>query len=63
MRMEFLGKKGSRRLGVAVVYDLYKTIADTNVCTDSELLEVKVPPYVSARRVSRHAGRDVTGLF
>ena len=44
MRMEFLGKKGSRRLGVAVVYDLYKTIADTNVCTDSELLEVKVPP-------------------
>ena len=60
MRMEFLGKKGSRRLGVAVVYDLYKTIADTNVCTDSELLEVKVPSIclgmegVSPRREGRY---------
>lgn len=28
---------------VAIVQDLYRIIADINMCTDFELLEVKVP--------------------
>jgi hypothetical protein len=46
--------------------DIYKEFGDINLCIDFEVLKVKVPIIFfgtqgfSARRVFRHAGRDVT---
>ena len=41
---------------VAIVHDIYMTVANFNVCC----LKLKYPSSVSARRMSRHAGRDGT---
>ena len=49
--MEFLGRKGSRCLRVAIVLDLYRIMVNINVCTDFELLESRSTPYIS-----RHGG-------
>src|SRR4051794_551613 len=35
--------QGPKRLGVATACDLYRIMLNINVCTDFELLEVKVP--------------------
>jgi hypothetical protein len=39
----FLGRRRPKCLGVAIAHDLYRTIGNTDVCTESELLKVKVP--------------------
>jgi hypothetical protein len=43
--------------------DLYKNIGDVDVCTEFEMLKVKVPIIFSAWRVFRYIGRDVTHLI
>jgi hypothetical protein len=43
MRTQFSGGRGSECLGVATEHDLYKSIGDVNVCTEFEMLKVKVP--------------------
>ena len=35
-------KKGLEYLGIATEYNLYKNIRNTDVCTEFEMLEVKV---------------------
>ena len=50
-----LSRRASKHLELAIVSKLDEIRGTIYVCTDTELLEVK-PSYVSARRVSRHAG-------
>jgi hypothetical protein len=39
----FLGRRDPKYLEVAIVYNLYRTMGDLNVCVEFELLKVKVP--------------------
>jgi hypothetical protein len=39
----FLGRRGLECSGVDAAHDLYRTIGNHDVCTEFELLEVKVP--------------------
>ena len=41
--MYLSSRSGLECLGVAMEYDLYKNIRYANVCTEFEMLEVKVP--------------------
>jgi hypothetical protein len=58
-KRNLLGGSGPDRSGVTTAHDLHRTMGNINVCTESELLKVKVPIFFSPRWVSRHAGRDV----
>jgi hypothetical protein len=40
-------------LGIAIAHDLHKTIANIDMCAESELLEVKVPLIFLGTVVSR----------
>ena len=50
----------SKCLGVATEYGLYKIIEEIDVCTEFEILKVKVLIIFSAHRVFRPAGMDVS---
>jgi hypothetical protein len=43
MRIEFSSGRGLEYLRLATEHDLYKTIGDIDVCTEFEILKVKVP--------------------
>ena len=65
MRMYFSSGRGSNCLGVAAEHNLYEYIGDIDVCTEFEMLKVRVPMIFlgtvgfSPLREGRYRGDDI----